>query len=301
MSSALVFAAPTPLDYFAALVADDESLPLTEAAIALAQDDHPDLDVQVVLARIDELARTLRTRLPADAAGLQKLRLLNHYFFDELGFAGNANDYYAVDNSYLHRVIESRRGIPISLAVLYLELAQQIGLVARGVSFPGHFLVKLRLQTAQQVGEVILDPFTGHSLSRDQLEEMLRPYRRERGLVGDDEVPLGLFLQSASPRMVLARMLRNLKEIHRSARDHRRALDVSRRLVLLLPDDWQELRDRGLAQADLGLEREARADLARYLEHMPDAVDREAVATALVRLAPDGRGPGSASRGRRLH
>lgn len=301
MPSALDFTAPTPLDYFAALVADDESLPLTEAAIAIAQDDYPDLDPQAVLARIDEMARTVRARLPADAAGLQKLRLLNQYFFHELGFGGNVNDYYAADNSYVHRVLDSRRGIPISLAVLYLELAQQIGLVARGVSFPGHFLVKLRLQTAQQIGEVILDPFTGQSLSREQLEDMLRPYRQQRGLLDDEEVPLGLFLQAAAPRVVLARMLRNLKEIHRSAEDRRRSLAVARRLVLLLPDDWQERRDRGFAEADLGLHDEAQADLASYLAHVPDAADRDEVARTLVRLGTDRRGRGSFPRGQRLH
>jgi regulator of sirC expression with transglutaminase-like and TPR domain len=295
------FSPPTPLDYFATLVAEDESLPLTEAAIAIAQDDYPELDPQGILSRIDELAQALRARLPADAAGLHKLRQLNQYFFSELGFGGNVNDYYAADNSYLHRLLDSRRGIPISLAVLYLEFAQQVGLVARGVSFPGHFLVKLKLQSAQQVGEVILDPFTGQSLSREQLEEMLRPYRQQRGLPGEEEMPLSLFLQSASPRTVLARMLRNLKEIHRSAEDRPRLLNVARRLVLLLPDDWQEVRDRGLVQADLGHHDAAQADLAAYLEHAPDATDRDAVARTLVRLGTDVRGRAGRVRGHRLH
>ena len=141
----LRFEVPTALDYFAMLVADDASLSLVEAAASIAQDEHPQLDVQAVLAEIDALAAKLRRRVPADAVPLQRLRVLNRFFFHELGFAGNVNHYHDPRNSYLHEVLRSRRGIPITLAVLYIELAQQIGLRARGVSFPGHFLVKLRL------------------------------------------------------------------------------------------------------------------------------------------------------------
>jgi len=295
------FAPPSSLDYFASLVADDTSIPLTEAAVAIAQDEYPGLDPQAPLARLDELARTVKARVPADAAGMHKLRQLNHFFFQELGFAGNVNDYYDPDNSYLHRVLETRRGIPISLALLYLEIAQQMGLAARGVSFPGHFLVKLRVQTAQQVGEVVIDPFTGQSLSRERLEDMLRPYRRQRGQLDDEEAPLGLFLQAAEPRMVLARMLRNLKEIHRSAQDRERLLQVQRRLVVLLPDDWQELRDRGLVQADLGHHQQAQADLSAYLQNVPEATDRDEVARCLVQLGTGTTGRGGRARGQRLH
>jgi DnaA-homolog protein len=100
------------------------------------------------------------------------------------------------------------------------------------VSFPGHFLVKLHMPR----GEVVIDPFTGHSLSREQLDERLLPFRRQRGLVGDFEAPLGLFLQAAAPRDVIARLLRNLKEIFTSSADWSRLLAVQERLVILLPD-----------------------------------------------------------------
>src|SRR3546814_7075102 len=109
-------------------------------------------------------------RLPGDASDTQKLLMLNHYFYNQLGVSGNVNDYYHPDNSYLHRVLETRRGIPISLAVLYMELAQQIRLNVRGISFPGHFLMKLSVQS----GDIILDPFNGASLSREELEEIGR-------------------------------------------------------------------------------------------------------------------------------
>jgi regulator of sirC expression with transglutaminase-like and TPR domain len=268
MPGSLHFEAPTALEYFAALVADDATLPLLEAAVALAQDEDAGLDVQGVLARVDDLCERLRRRIPADAAPLQRLRLLNRYFFHELGFAGNINNYYDRCNSLLPDVLETRRGIPITLAVLYAEIATQAGLQAQGVSFPGHFLVKVHMPR----GEVIIDPFTGHSLSREDLEERLQPYRRERGL-DEDEVPLGLFLQAAAPREVLARMLRNLKEVHRSACDWPRLAAVQRRLVILLPMAWEERRDHALVLAELGRHELAADDLALYLQHRPDAED----------------------------
>ncbi|MDE2093328.1 MAG: transglutaminase family protein, partial [Burkholderiales bacterium] len=175
MPGPLSFEMPTALDYFASLVADDASLSLVEAAAAIAQDDFPMLDTQAVLAEIDAMAAKLKRRFPADAVPVQRLRWLNRYFFQELGFAGNVNNYYDPHNSYLHRVLSTRRGIPITLAVLYIELATQIGLTARGVSFPGHFLVKLRMRSGRQQGEVVIDPFTGQSLSRDEIDELLAP------------------------------------------------------------------------------------------------------------------------------
>ncbi|MBN8488682.1 MAG: tetratricopeptide repeat protein [Burkholderiales bacterium] len=260
------FVPASPLDYFSSLVAEDAGLPLLEAAIVLAQDDHPSLDPQGVLDQIDGLAERLRQRLPADASPLHRLRLLNRYFFRELGFAGNVNDYHHADNSYLHRVLQTRKGIPISLALLYIEIAQQIGLTARGISFPGHFLVKLRLPA----GEVVIDPFTGQSLSRDRLEERLAPWRAMSGVPAEDEIPLGLFLQAAEPREVLARMLRNLKAVHECQGDLPRQLAVQQRLVRLLPDDWEARRDRGLLLAELDRASEALADLQTCLDLRPD-------------------------------
>ena len=284
MAGPLHFETPTALEYFAALVAEDEGLSVLEAAISVAQDEYPQLDAQDVLAQVDELADRLRRRIPADAPPLQRLRLVNRYFFHELGFAGNVNDYYDAANSYVTEVLRTRRGIPITLAVLYIEVATQVGLPAVGVSFPGHFLVKLRMPR----GEVIIDPFTGHSLSRDELDERLMPYRRQRGLVGEFEAPLGLFLQSAPPRDVIARLLRNLKEIHRSAEDWNRLLPVMQRLVILLPQAWDERRDRGLVHAEMGAWRSAADDISAYLAHCPDADDADALRQRLAELRRDG-------------
>ena len=288
MPGPLSFEMPTALDYFANLVADDASLSLVEAAAAIAQDDFPMLDTQAVLAEIDTLAAKLKRRFPLDAVPVQRLRWLNRFFFQELGFAGNVNNYYDPDNSYLHRVLSTRRGIPITLAVLYIELATQIGLTARGVSFPGHFLVKLRMRTGQQQGEVLIDPFTGQSLSQDEIDELLAPYKRSRGLQGEFDVPSGLFLRDATAREVLARMLRNLKEIRRGAQDWARALAVLQRLVVLLPQAWEERRDRGLACAELGLIDAATRDLSAYLEHASDAPDRALIVERLAALGRHG-------------
>jgi regulator of sirC expression with transglutaminase-like and TPR domain len=168
--------------------------------------------------------------------------------------------------------------------LLYIEMATQVGLSASGVSFPGNFLVKLRMPR----GEVVLDPFSGQSLSREELDERLQPYRRQRGLVGDFEAPLGLFLQSAPPRDVIARLLRNLKEIHRSASDLPRLLAVLDRLVILLPTAWEERRDRGLARAEIGRDDLAAEDIAAYLEQRGDAADAPALRERLreLRRAP---------------
>jgi regulator of sirC expression with transglutaminase-like and TPR domain len=287
--TSLRFEAPTALQYFASLVADDSSFSLLEAAVAIGQDEYPRLDPQSVLAEVDVLADRLRRRIPADAVALQRLRFLNRYFFQELGFAGNVNDYYDPRNSFVHKVLSTRRGIPITLALLYIEIASQVGLEARGVSFPGHFLVKLRVHTGSQHGEVVIDPFTGHSLSRDELDERLQPYRRQQGLEGEFDVPLGLFLQSAPPRDVMARLLRNLKEIHRTSQDWARLLAVQERLVILLPEAWEEQRDRGLAHAELGRQDLAARDLAAYLDHRPAADDAQALARRLAALRGLGR------------
>src|SRR5690606_16435113 len=153
------------LGYFSSLVADEDSIPLLEAAASIAQDEYPELDVQQVLGDVDQLQARLRRRTVQMNDNLERLRALNQFFFRDLGFGGNVNNYYDPDNSYLNAVLRTRRGIPITLAILWLELAQGIGLKARGVNFPGHFMVKVNLPN----GQVVIDPFSGQSLSREDL------------------------------------------------------------------------------------------------------------------------------------
>ena len=280
MPTPYAYPAPTPLGYFAALVGDDDALPLFEAATAIAQDEYPDLDVQQVLGGVDQMLARVRRRCAADAGPLQRLRTLNQFFFRDMGFGGNVNNYYDPDNSFLNAVLRTRRGIPITLAVLWLELAQGLGLKARGVNFPGHFMVKVNLPN----GQVVIDPFTGQSLSREDLSERLEPYKRRNGLVDDFDVPVGLYLQAATPRDILARLLRNLKEIHRTQDDWLRLIAVLDRLLILLPDAWVEYRDRGLAWAEMGDVRLAVADLETYVAHAEDTLDRDSIAQRLQEL-----------------
>jgi regulator of sirC expression with transglutaminase-like and TPR domain len=277
----LNLAVPSPLQYFSSLVESDEHFPLLEAAISLAQDEYPDLDVQQVLGDVDQLLARLKRRLPADAPALQRLRALNQFFFHDLNFGGNVNDYYDPDNSYLNAVLRTRRGIPITLAVLWLELALGLGLNARGVAFPGHFMVKVNLPK----GQVVIDPFSGQSLSREELSERLEPFRQHGGGAGEDfEVPMGLYLQSAPPREIISRMLRNLKEIHKTQEDWQRLIPVQDRLIVLQPEAWAEYRDRGLAWAAHGEPERAMADLEIYLAHAEDALDLDAMAERLAQL-----------------
>lgn len=276
----LSFSVPTPLEYFAALVRNDAEFHLCEAAASLGQDEYPGLDVQQVLADIDALQERLRQRLPADASAMHRLRLLNHFFFQDLHFGGNLNHYDDPDNSYLHRVLERRRGIPVSLAVLWLELAQGLGLAAHGVGFPGHFLVKVNLPQAQ----VVIDPFSGESLSREVLQARLEAWRGSHGLPGPSELPLAHYLQVMPAREIMARMLRNLKEIHRAQSDWHRLVAVENRLLVLLPQAWDEYRDRGLAQAELGLLAPAVRDLETYLGQAGEGGDSRAIAERVAVL-----------------
>ena len=276
----LNLAVPSPLQYFSSLVQSDEHFPLLEAAVSLAQDEYPDLDVEQVLGDVDQLLARIKRRLPADASALQKLRLLNQFFFRDLSFGGNVNDYYDPDNSYLNAVLRTRRGIPITLAVLWLELASGLGLNARGVAFPGHFMVKVNLPK----GQVVIDPFSGQSLSREELAERLEPFRQRNVTADDFEVPIGLYLKSSPPREIISRMLRNLKDIHKTQEDLPRLLAVMDRLIVLQPDGWTEYRDRALVWAAMGDAEHAVADLETYLAHAEDALDIDAMAERLAQL-----------------
>ena len=276
----LSYDSPSPLSYFATLVQSDDGFPLLEAAISLAHDEYPELDVQQAMGEVDQMLARLKRRIPVDAPPMHRLRVLNQFFFNSLGFGGNVNNYYDPDNSYINQVLRTRRGIPISLAVVWLELAQSLGLSARGVAFPGHFMVKVNLPK----GQVVINPFDGASLSRDELAERLEPFRRKSGLVDEFEVPLGLYLQATPPRAIIARMLRNLKEIYKSQKDWPRLIAVQDRLIILLPQAWEEHRDRGLAHAELGHNSQAVIDLETYLVNAEESMDIDALADKVQKL-----------------
>lgn len=271
---------PTALQYFAMLVEDDSALPLLEAAASLAQDDYPDLDLQQVLGEVDRLTARAQRRVGSGTSALARLYKLGRFFFDELGFGGNVNDYYLVDNSYIHLVLERRRGIPISLAVIWLEVARNLGLRAEGVPFPAHFLVQAHVGQ----GRVVVDPFTGESLSSEQLRDRLDELSLMPPNQSPRDAPLLPYLKPASSRQILARMLGNLQAIHRSREDWPRLVAVQDRLITLLPQAWAEYRNRGLALAELGQDKRAKADLAIYLEQVDHANDRQSVLRVLKDL-----------------
>ena len=216
------------LDYWRALVRSDESLPLFEAALAIAQDAYPDLPMAELLARVDGFALTLGRRLESIGQPVARIEALGEHFADQLGFRGNANDYFDPDNSYLNRVIERRLGIPISLSVLYIEIADQVGLPATGIGFPGHFLVRHDLPD----GALVVDVFAGaRLLSQEELEYRLLPYAA--GDRGQASRLLPAQLAAATPRAILARMLRNLRAIHAERGDAASLEAVERRLAVL--------------------------------------------------------------------
>ena len=195
-----MYRAVAPLDYFRMLVEDPESIPLLEAAASLALDAYPELDLQSSLDEVDRLASLLADECRRASTETQRLQRALRFFYATQGFAGNAHAYYDPDNSYLHRVVETRRGIPITLAVLFAELAGHVGLDVDGIAFPGHFLLAANLHE----GTVVIDPFSGRSLDRDELERRAAPHG-----AGADRL-----LRPASDRQILIRMLSNLRAIH---------------------------------------------------------------------------------------
>ncbi|TAK65672.1 MAG: tetratricopeptide repeat protein [Betaproteobacteria bacterium] len=267
------------LDQFSALLCR-ENFSLAEACLLIAQDAYPDLDVAHCLSRIDALAATVKRRLPSDAFAEQKVVVLNRYLFNELGFSGNAHDYYDPRNSYLNQVLERRIGVPITLSILYMEIGQRLGLRLQGVSFPGHFLVKLRVTG----GQLVIDPFCGgETQSESDLRARLALVLPQREA---DTLPLPRFLQAATSRQILARVLRNLKGIYLQSGKAQNTLEVMQRMVMVAPHAAEEVRDRGLAYYKLDCFRAALADLQDYLERRPDAADADEIRdkAAVLRL-----------------
>jgi regulator of sirC expression with transglutaminase-like and TPR domain len=273
------------IDYFKLLVQQEDAIPQFEAAAAIAQHAHPSVDLVAVQNEVDALATRVRRRIPSDAAPIRRLQMLNHFFYQEIGFGGNFNYYHDADNSYLHRVLATRRGIPISLAVLYIEIGQQIGLDLKGISFPGHFLMKLSVPP----GDIILDPINGASLSLEELEERLTPLFERAS--DRSKVPVATYLQAAHPREILARMLRNLRFIFEENQQWQKMLEVQQRLVLLLPGDAIEVRNRGQAYLHLNCPQAALADFEHYVSRRPDAADADAIRRQLPALRDAARKP----------
>jgi len=263
---------------------EDDRIDLARACLRIAEDAYPGLDVEGYVGEIDRLARRLRARIAPDAAPEERVVALNEFLYDDLGFSGNTENYYDPRNSYLNEVLDRRTGIPITLSILYMEMGRRIDLEFQGVSFPGHFLVRLRVRG----GMLVLDPFSGGTpQSEEELRERLKRVipRGATGGIPVADLPLDQFLEPASKRQILARVLRNLKGVYRETDKPERLLEVLNRMIIVAPDAAAELRDRGMVYQRLECWRPALKDLADYLEREPDASDIDEVRAKMVELS----------------
>jgi regulator of sirC expression with transglutaminase-like and TPR domain len=273
------------LERFAEMLSrEDGKIELASACLQIAEDAYPGLDVDGYVGEIERFAKRLRARLAPEAAAEDRVIALNEFLFDDLGFSGNVDHYYDPRNSYLNEVLDRRTGIPITLSVLYMEIGRRIELPLEGVSFPGHFLVRLPLRG----GTLVLDPFSGGvPQSEAELRERLKRVipRAAAGGVPVADLPLDQFLEPASNRQILARVLRNLKGVYREKDNPERLLAVLNRMVIVAPEAAAELRDRGLVYRRLECWRPALKDLTDYLEREPNAPDVEEVRSKMVELS----------------
>lgn len=254
----------------------DDELPLLASALLIARDEYPQVDATGYHVLVGEYADALRHEVDALGDIPAKLMAINRYLFDELGFSGNHDHYYDPRNSYLNEVFDRKLGIPISLAVVQMEVARRLGIPLDGVSFPGHFLVRLPVAD----GLVVMDPFNrGRPLAAEELRDRVSEHLG--GELPDDSQLLQI-LAPASHRAILVRMLRNLKAVYAKEDDWDRVVRTTDRVMRLLPEATEELRDRGLAYLRLGWLPGAREDLRRYLALRPAADDAELVRLALV-------------------
>ena len=254
----------------------EETMDLGEAALLIAQDEYPHLDIGAYVRRLDDLSGNVSARLPPGAPPEEIIATMNHFLFEEEGFAGNAEHFYDPRNSFLNEVLDRRLGIPITLSIVYMEVGRRLGLLLEGVSFPGHFLIKLELEHSK----VVLDPYSGGiSLSEQALSNRLL---QSHGHLLN--MPLDRLLTSAGKKEILVRILRNLKAIYLHTEDFARVLYVIDRILLIRPDLPEELRDRGLLYERLECAQSALQDYRRYIELEPDAPDAGDIRSRMINL-----------------
>jgi regulator of sirC expression with transglutaminase-like and TPR domain len=247
--------------------ADLSHADLELGAILIAAEEYPALDLGAVRGALDRLGERAGERLAGAPAGGARVERLNRFLFGEEGFAG-AREYYDPRNSYLNEVLARRCGIPLTLAIVYIAVARRAGLDARGISFPGHFLVRCAGRDEQ-----IIDAFHGRTISLGECEARLA-----NALGPGTALRPELHLRDASAREILVRMLANLQRIFGSSGDAERLLACCDRIVLLTPADPLALRDRALVYQRLGWLAAAVADLDAALEHAADGELSDAIA-----------------------
>lgn len=252
----------------------DDDLELWTGALLVARDEHPALDFARETERIGELAAGLDSNRLGGLDLDGRIGVVAEYLFERCGFACNVADYYDPNNSFVDVVLDRRLGIPVTLAVIYVEVVGRVGVDARGVAFPGHFLV--RVSSDREVRHV--DPVDGRTLDTAELERRVRKVLGERATLEPD------MLEPTPVRHTVARMLMNLRGIYAERGDFARLLVVLDRLIDLLPVLGSEVRDRGLIKAKLGAPRAAIDDLMRYVESLPNAEDIDEIKALIAEI-----------------
>ena len=267
----------TSLDSWDAICSlQDGDIPLLRAALLIARDEYPDLDIDRYEAEAHDFEQQLRRDVDAAAPNHYQLAEVNRFLFEELGFSGNDDDYYDPRNSYLNEVFDRRLGIPISLGLIQLDIGHRLGMPLEGVSFPGHFLIRMPMED----GILVLDPYSGgRSIDVDELRRRVKPHIGGQDV---DDADLLKLLAPASRRSILLRMLRNLKGLYNQHKAWDKALRCSDRMLSLDPSVDEEYRDRGQLYLKVGHVEAARSDLAQYLERQSDADDADEIRNALI-------------------
>jgi regulator of sirC expression with transglutaminase-like and TPR domain len=251
----------------AILSRDDDQIDLAEASLLLATEAYPRCDVGLYLERLDRFADQARERVEGASGARALIAGLNQTIFDDLGFRGNREHYFDPRNSYLNEVIDRRLGIPITLTIVYIEIARRIGFEVQGVSFPAHFIARHDDESA----DIFIDVFnSGRVMDVAGCDQFLRELSGGRTELRPEH------LQPATARQILTRMLNNLLGIYSKA-DHRRALQIVEQLLIINPGTPAHIRDRGLLLSRLGATREAIDAFDTYLELAPDAADAELI------------------------
>ena len=252
------------------LIQPEVKLDLAAAALQIASEEYPDLEVADYLVRLDRLAERAagQLSLSVEPDVIDSLDGINRTLYREEGFSGNSGVYYDPRNSFLNEVLDRRTGIPITLSIIYMEVGRRLGLDIRGVGLPGHFLVKCVAAS----GEWLIDPFFG---GKTVTEAECR--QRLKRLHGEKFSFQRSFLDCVSKRQILGRLLANLKMIYLVQRDFERALNVIEKIILIVPEAAGEIRDRGSVSFRLQQYSAAIRDWNRYLAMKPQASDVQEV------------------------
>lgn len=253
----------------------DGAVPLAEAALLMACEEYPQLELSPYLDRLDEFAEVVRPKLQSRFSPLDTIDVLNEVLFGVLGFRGNTDNYNDPRNSFFNDVLERRVGIPITLSAVYLEVARRVGFPIYGVGMPGHFLV--RYDDRQQ--EFFVDPFNGGQiLTREDCQQ------RFTEMFGNEQEFSERMLSIVSPRQMLFRMLNNLKTIYLKAHTFEKSLAMVDMMLLADPEAIEQYRDRGIIKVQLRRFDAAVRDFEHYVKGAPDSKDRPQVEEHLKEL-----------------